>query len=123
MAEIINELESEEIENNITTKKIHEIFMENGFDFARCFGSKTMYYKHHPHNFFVPNCRIYMQDVYEEYKDTQIKDWFDGQKLEVWYGDIDFTRDMAALHKVAMEIGTFTITNEIGSAIITIYGR
>ena len=91
-----------------------EYFEREGLHFGRCFGSKSYYSRCHPENKIVFNARIYLEKTFNKYKQTKIKDWFKGQEIEIWYGDLDFTIDEKALERIADKIGTLFITRESG---------
>jgi len=102
------------------TEKLH-VFEESGFRFARMVSaSKTSYLERFPNNKVIFNSRVYDIKTYEKEKDGKIKDFFEGQKIEMWYGDLDLTKDTEKLKEIANKIGTFVITNEHGDYIATI---
>ena len=44
-----------------------------------------------------------------------IKDFFEGQELEIWYGDLDLTLDTETLKKIQSKIGKpIIVTTEHG---------
>ena len=101
-------------------EKLH-VFEEAGFNFGRLIsGSKTYYLDKFPDHRVVFNSRIYDMVTYEKEKDGKIKDFFEGQPIEIWYGDLDLTRDMEKLKEVAKKIGTFVITTEHGKFVATV---
>jgi len=92
-----------------------------GFPFARVISSsKSSYSNQFPDHRIVFNARIYDLETYEREKDGSIQDWFAGQSIEIWYGDIDLTKDIKKLKEIAKEIGPFVITTESGSYVTTI---
>jgi len=96
-------------------------FEDSGFYFARMVsGSKSGYANQFPDHKVVFNARVYNLETYEKEKDGQIKDFFKGQTIEVWYGDLDLTRDNEKLKEIANKIGTFVITTESGAYVTTI---
>jgi len=101
-----------------------KVFEKNGFNFARMIsGSKSGYVDKYPDHLVVFNARIYDLRTFNKHKDGKIKDFFKGQELEIWYGDIDVTNDIRKLYLIAHEIGTFIITWESGNPVITVWGE
>jgi hypothetical protein len=96
-------------------------FEDAGFYFARMVsGSKSGYVGRFPDHKVVFNSRVYDLETYEKEKDHKIKDFFAGQSIEIWYGDLDLTRDTEVLKEIANKIGTFVITTESGTYVTTI---
>ncbi|MBU0456724.1 MAG: hypothetical protein ABH824_07575 [Nanoarchaeota archaeon] len=101
--------------------KITTIFNEEGLHFGRCLGSKSRYYSSNQENVIIFNARIYDLDTYERYKDDKIKDFFEGQKIELWYGDLDLNKDIYKLYKITGKLNKdIVITTEIGRKVIEI---
>ena len=101
-----------------------KVFEDKGFHFGRMIsGSKSGYIDRYPANFAVFNSRIYDLETFEKHKNKAILDFFKGQPIEIWYGDLDLTKDLYALHLIALKIGTFVVTRESGVPIITIYSN
>lgn len=100
-------------------KEYLSIFKKNDLIFGRLVSSsKSLYRKKYPNHKVIFNARIYTKDDYEKYKNTDIKDWFKGQELEIWYGDLDLTLDKNKLLKISKELNqNFVITNELGTYI------
>lgn len=97
------------------------IFEALGFYFGRLLsGSKSGYNKTFPDHKVIFNSRVYDLKTYEREKDGAIKDWFAGQPIEIWYGDLDLTIDNEKLKEIANKIGTFVITTEHGDYVATI---
>jgi hypothetical protein len=97
------------------------IFEDAGFFFGRMIsGSKSYYANKFPDHEVVFNARIYDMEMYEKEKNGKIKDFFEGQGIEIWYGDLDLTRDIEKLKEIANKIGTFVITTESGKYVSTI---
>ena len=94
-------------------------FLQEGLEFARCLGSKTAYRDMFPDDFIVFNCRIYLRKVFFT-KTEKIQDFFKGQEDEIWYGDINFSKDIAKLKRVANKIGSIAITAESGKLLMII---
>jgi len=91
------------------------VFENHSFFFGRMIsGSKSYYVDKFPDHKVVFNARIYDEETYGKEKDSKIKDFFKGQEIEIWYGDLDLTIDTPKLKQVAKEIGTFVITTESG---------
>jgi hypothetical protein len=102
------------------TEKLR-VFEDAGFRFARMIsGSKTGYLDRFPDHKVVFNSRVYDLQTYEKEKDRKIKDFFAGQEIEIWYGDLDLTRDTEKLKEIANKIGTFVVTRESGDYVTTI---
>jgi|GEM_PF-6613900 len=102
------------------TEKL-KFFEDAGFSFGRMLsGSKSGYMDQFPNNKVVFNSRVYDLETYEREKNGKIKDWFAGQSIEIWYGDLDLTKEVEKLKEIAKEIGTFVITRESGDYIATI---
>lgn len=97
------------------------VFEDSGFYFARMIsGSKSGYANQFPDHKVVFNARVYDLETYEKEKKNKIKDFFAGQELELWYGDLDLTLDNEKLKEIANKIGTFVITTESGTYVTTI---
>ncbi len=94
---------------------------ESVFPFAVCLGSKIGYPERNPDHLVIFNARVYDLETFEKHKNGKIKNWFDGQPLEIWYGDLDLSRDLHKLHMLSRKIGSFVITRESGDPVITIY--
>lgn len=102
-------------------EKYIDIFKQYGLRFARCLGSKSGYRKSFPNHLVVFNARIYLKSYYEKQKNRKIRDFFEGQEKEIWYGDIDFNKSVYQFYKVQHEIGEpIVICSEIGNKIIEI---
>jgi len=98
-----------------------KVFENSGFFFGRMVSSsKSGYMNRFPDHNVVFNSRIYDTKTYEKEKNGKIKDFFEGQKIEIWYGDLDLTIDTEKLKQIAKKIGTFVITSEHGRYITTI---
>ena len=98
-----------------------KVFEDAGFYFGRMIsGSKSYYANKFPDHEVVFNARIYDTKTYSKEKDGKIKDFFEGQAIEIWYGDLDLTRDAEKLKEIANKIGTFVITTEHGKYVSTI---
>ena len=98
-----------------------DVFSDAGFYFGRMIsGSKSGYNKMFPDNKVIFNSRVYDLETYEAEKNGRIKDWFAGQSIELWYGDLDLTKDNEKLKEIANKIGTFVITTEHGDYVATI---
>lgn len=92
------------------------IFKKHQLNFARLLsGSKSFYRNLHPKDEIIFNARIYTIETYEKYKNTDIIDFFKGQDLEIWYGDLNLTIDEELLKAVSKEIGPIAITTEDGT--------
>ena len=103
-------------------KEYIQIFKDADLRFGECFGSKSSYRKLNKDNYVVFNARIYTEKIFKKYKNTKIKDFFDGQALEIWYGDIDFNKDINKFRNVAYKLNEpIIITNEMGKQLLTIY--
>ena len=106
-----------------TKEQMRKMFENNGFPFARLIsGSKSGYMERFPDNLVVFNSRIYDLETFRKHCDGDILDFFKGQELEIWYGDLDLTKDIYKLYLIAISIGTFVITRETGKPVITIFG-
>lgn len=92
-----------------------KIFDKNKFRFARMISaSKSSYLAKYPDHDVVFNSRIYLLDDFKN-NQSDIKDFFKGMEIEIWYGDLDFTVDMDKLKKIQKEIGIpIVITTEMG---------
>jgi len=102
------------------SKKI-KAFENAGFYFGRMIsGSKSLYANRFPDHQIVFNARIYDPETYEKEKSGKIKDFFAGQNIEIWYGDLDLTQDGEKLKEIANKIGSFIITTEFGKYVTTI---
>ncbi len=84
--------------------KYLELFLKYGLYFGRILGSKSFYTKANLNHLIIFNARIYLKTVYDKYKDTAIRDFFKGKKIEIWYGDIDFNKDIFKLYLIQCEI-------------------
>ena len=103
-------------------EEIRGVFEANGFRFGRLISaSKSGYMDRNPTNLTIFNARVYDLATFEKHKSKVILDFFKGQELEVWYGDLDLTKDLYALHLIAQKTGTFVVTRESGVPIITVY--
>lgn len=101
-----------------------EVFDKNKMYFGRCLGSKTSYTKAHPSHFVIYNARIYTKEYYEAQKHNEITDWFKGQENEIWYGDIDFNKDIKKLVDIQNDLAyPIVITTEHGQKIMEISYR
>jgi len=111
----------EKAKGEIMNKKYFKYFQRYGFNFSRCLGSKSYYHKLYPKNLIIFNARIYLKDVYKKYI-LDIKDFFKGQNYEIWYGDLDLTKDIYNLYLlINLELKkTIIITTECGNKIIEI---
>lgn len=97
-----------------------DIFRKNGFNFSRCFGSKSTYKRINPNHLVIFNARIYTKKVYLEQLKA-VKDFFKGQKIEIWYGDLDLNKDIYNLYMAYLDIGEpLVITYEGGDKVIEI---
>ena len=94
-----------------------------GFPLARCLGSKSGYRNMYPKNEVIFNAKVYSKKAYQKYRDNIIRDWFEGQETESWYGDLDLTLDKNRLIEVAKKAGTLYITSKGGSQIEEIHGN
>ncbi len=106
----------------ITIGNIREIFAKQGLHFGRMVGaSKSGYTKEFPKNMTIFNSRIYDKMTFEEQQDKKIKDFFAGQEIELWYGDLDLNKDIKLLWEVARELKmSLVITREDGEKVIEI---
>lgn len=96
------------------------IFKKYGFNFARCFGSKSNYRSMYPNNLIIFNARIYLKETYLAHF-VEIKDFFEGRDYEIWYGDLDLSKDIFNLYQVQLSIGKpIVITTEHGNKILEI---
>ena len=101
--------------------KYIKIFEKHGLRFARCLGSKSGYREQHPDHLVVFNTRIYLKSYYEKEKDTTIRDFFEGQSEEVWYGDVNFNLDIYKLYKIQHEIEEpIVVCSEMGNKVVEI---
>lgn len=101
---------------------LRDVFEANGFRFGRLISaSKSGYLDRNPTNLAIFNARIYDFETFEKHKSKEILDFFKGQELEIWYGDLDLTKDLYALHLIAQKIGAFVVTRESGVPIVTIF--
>ena len=99
-----------------------KVFEDKGFHFGRMIsGSKSGYVDRYPANFTVFNSRIYDLETFEKHKNKAILDFFEGQPIEIWYGDLDLTKDLYELYLISLTIGAFVITRESGVPVITIH--
>jgi len=97
-----------------------EIFNKHGFHFGRCFGSKSFYHETRPAELIVFNARVYLKSVYET-KQEEVKDWFKGKDIEIWYGDLNLNEDIYKLYIVYLDIGEpIVITYESGRKVLEI---
>ena len=98
-------------------------FEKYGFNFGRMLsGSKGLYHKSNPDNLIIFNARIYTQINYEAHLED-ITDFFKGTDSEIYYGDLDLTKDLYKLYLVHLDIREpLVITSEMGRKIITIGG-
>lgn len=105
-----------------TRDEMRKVFEDSGFNFARMIsGSKSGYIKLNPENLVIFNSRIYDLETFKKHCNGDILDFFKGQPLEVWYGDLDLSKDIWKLYLIALKIGTFVITRESGKPVITIH--
>jgi len=103
-------------------KDYPQIFKDADLRFGLCLGSKSTYRELNKDSYVVFNARIYTEKVFKKYKNTKIKDFFEGQVLEIWYGDIDFNKDIKKLKNVAYKLNEpIVITSEMGTHLLTIY--
>lgn len=76
---------------------MEEIFRENGFPFARMItGSKSLYRENNPNNIVVFNSKVFLEKDFDEKLD-----FFTGREKQIWYGDLDITKDNEKLLNVA----------------------
>jgi len=100
----------------MTKSNIYQEFEKAGFHFGRLISfSKSTYQHKYPDHRIIFNARIYDLKTYTKEKNGKIKDWFRGQEIEIWYGDLDLTLDLPTLKEIAEKIGTFVITYENGN--------
>lgn len=99
------------------------VFTKHNLPFRRMIsGSKSLYRKTYPENLIIFNARIYDEKTFNLYKNSKIKNFFDGQKIEIWYGDLDLNFDMQRLQAVAYELKKcLIITTETGEPYVKIY--
>jgi len=96
-----------------------KLFQKYGFNFARCLGSKSGYRETHSQNLVIFNARIYLKNTYN--KETEdIKDFFKGQEHEIWYGDLDLTKDLFLLYRlIILDLKqSIVVTTEHGHKIL-----
>ena len=108
--------------SKITIKEAREVFGKFKMPFGRMGGgSKRGYRQMFPDNLVVFNARIYDEKTFEKQKDKKIKDFFAGQDIELWYGDIDLNKDIKVLSEISRELKmSLVITRETGDAVIKI---
>jgi len=83
-------------------------------------GSKSGYIEKNPEHFPLFNARIYTKKDYLN-NQADIKDFFKGQELEIWYGDLELTQDVSKLYRAHLEIKEpLVITTEFGRKILEI---
>lgn len=103
------------------TNEMRKVFESCGFRFGRMISSsKSGYMEKNPKNLVIFNARIYDLKTFEKHKNKEILDFFKGMEQEIWYGDLDLTKDIYELHRIALKIGTFVITRESGIPVITL---
>ena len=104
------------------TTEMMKVFESAGFYFRRMISSsKSGYMDKNPRNLVIFNARIYDLKTFEKHE-KEIQDFFKGMEHEIWYGDLDLTKDIYALHLVALKIGTFVVTRESGVPVIILSG-
>ena len=108
--------------SKITIKEAREVFGKFKMPFGRMVGgSKRGYRQMFLDNLVVFNARIYDEKTFEKQKDKKIKDFFAGQDIELWYGDIDLNKDIKVLSEISRELKmSLVITRETGDAVIKI---
>ena len=108
--------------NKITIEQAREVFDKHRLIFGRMVGgSKSGYNEKFPDNLVIFNARVYDKKTFEKQKDKKIKDWFEGQEIELWYGDLDLNRDIKLLSNISRELKmTLVITRESGESVIEI---
>lgn len=108
--------------SKITVEEARKVFGKFKMPFGRMVGgSKSGYRKMCPDNLVVFNARIYDEKTFEKHKNKKIKDFFAGQDIELWYGDIDFNKDIKILSEISRELKmSLVITQEMGNAIMKI---
>lgn len=101
--------------------KYIEIFQKYGFNFGRMIsGSKSGYHERNPENLIIFNARIYAKSDYLNNL-VDIKDFFKGQDLEIWYGDLDISKDIYKLYRIYIETNqSLVITGETGNKVLEI---
>ncbi len=101
---------------------IRETFAKHNLCFSRMVGgSKSGYDKEFPNHLNIFNARIYDKNTFEKHQDKKIKDWFAGQEIELWYGDLDLNNDIKLLSEVARELKmSLIVTREDGEKVIEI---
>jgi len=102
-------------------KEYLDVFQKYGFNFGRLLGSKSGYHDRNPNNLTVFNARIYTKTTYKA-RLEDIKDFFKGQDHEIFYGDLDLTKDLYNLYSlVILELKkSIVITTEHGRKILEI---
>ena len=103
-------------------EKEREVFAKYNLNFSRMISaSKRTYYNENKNNLIIFNARIYDEKTFEKYKNKEIKDFFDGQDIEIWYGDLDLNKDIKVLFDISRELKLgLVITRENGESIIEI---
>ena len=80
-----------------------KLFARNGLPFRRCFGSKSAYFMRNPEDRIVFNSRIYTASYYAA-QPERVRDWHMGQEGEIWYGDLNLTKDDKTLQDIVNEL-------------------
>lgn len=102
-------------------EKYKKYFEKEGLNFGRLIsGSKTLYRKLNPESLVVFNARIYERKTFLRNR-KNIRDFFKGQKYEIWYGDLDLSKDLYILYDIYEKIEvSIVITTEHGKKILEI---
>ena len=104
--------------------KYIDLFHKYELHFGRCLGSKSTYRDMNPTHLVVFNARIYLKTYYEFAKGNEIRDFFEGQEQEIWYGDLDLNNDLYKLWRIQGQIREpIVITGETGRKIVEIGGH
>lgn len=102
--------------------KYVDLFHKHELYFGRMLsGSKSGYRDANPHHLIVFNAKIYLKTYYEFAKGNEVRDFFEGQQEEIWYGDLDLNKDIYTLWRIQRQIQEpIVITDEMGSKIVEI---
>ena len=105
-------------------EEIRNIFQKYGLPFSRCLGSKSDYSGKNKGNLIIYNARVYDKKTFEKEKKRRIVDFFEGQKIELWYGDLDLSKDIKILHSIAKKSKLeLVVCREDGEGIIEIKNK
>lgn len=102
---------------------VEKLFRSKLFPFSRNLGSKSSYSNSHPNDLIIFNARIYTANIYRSYL-HKITDFFMGREYQIWWGDLNLSKDLCELREIAIEMDSdLVITTEFGQRVLQIFGN